>query len=114
MNPAEQPILYLALDSTTLPMYTVNEYAETLLAQRISMVSGVSRVSGLRRAEIRRARAGRSRRSWPRAASESMKCSARSQTSNTNLPTGRLDGDKQAFTIQSTGTLTECGSVTGR
>ena len=28
----------------TLPMYTVNEYADTLLAQRISMVSGVSRV----------------------------------------------------------------------
>ena len=29
---------------TTLPLYTVNEYADTLLAQRISMVSGVSRV----------------------------------------------------------------------
>ena len=44
VNPAEQPILYLALESDTLPMYTVNEYADTLLAQRISMVSGVSRV----------------------------------------------------------------------
>ena len=44
VNPAEQPVFYLALDSTTLPMYTVNEYADTLLAQRISMVSGVSRV----------------------------------------------------------------------
>ena len=44
VNPAEQPVLYLALDSHTLPMYTVNEYADTLLAQRISMVSGVSRV----------------------------------------------------------------------
>jgi HAE1 family hydrophobic/amphiphilic exporter-1 len=43
-NPAEQPVLYLALESPTLPMYTVNEYADTLLAQRISMVSGVSRV----------------------------------------------------------------------
>ena len=44
VNPAEQPVLYLALDSTTLPMYTVNEYADTMLAQRISMVNGVSRV----------------------------------------------------------------------
>ena len=44
VNPAEQPVLYLALDSDTLPLYTVNEYADTLLAQRISMVSGVSRV----------------------------------------------------------------------
>ena len=42
-------------------MYTVNEYADTLLAQRISMVSGVSRVQVLRRAEVRRARAGGSR-----------------------------------------------------
>ena len=30
--------------STTVPIYTVDEYAETLLAQRMSMVSGVSRV----------------------------------------------------------------------
>src|SRR5262245_47952940 len=40
-NPSEQPILFLALNSSTLPLYTVNEYAETVLAQRISTVSGV-------------------------------------------------------------------------
>src|SRR5437870_1638159 len=45
VNPAEQPVLYMTLDSSTLPMYTVNEYADTLLAQRISMVDGVSRVN---------------------------------------------------------------------
>jgi HAE1 family hydrophobic/amphiphilic exporter-1 len=44
VNPAEQPVLYLAMSSSTLPMYTVDEYAETLLAERISMVSGVARV----------------------------------------------------------------------
>ena len=44
VNPAEQPVFYLSLDSSTLPMYQVNEYADTLLAQRISMVNGVSRV----------------------------------------------------------------------
>src|SRR5216117_3021102 len=43
-NPSEQPILYLALASNTLPLYTVNEYAETMIAQRMSSVSGVSRV----------------------------------------------------------------------
>src|SRR6266478_609725 len=31
VNPAEQPVLYLAMDSTTLPMYTVNEYADNIL-----------------------------------------------------------------------------------
>ncbi len=43
-NPSEQPVLYLSLTSDTLPLYTVDEYAETLLAQRISMSSGVSSV----------------------------------------------------------------------
>src|SRR5258707_15866436 len=41
-NPAEQPVLYLSLTSATLPLYTVDENAETLLAQRISMASGGS------------------------------------------------------------------------
>src|ERR1700722_4847271 len=43
-NPADQPVLYLSLTSETLPLYTLDEYAETLLAQRLSMASGVSRV----------------------------------------------------------------------
>src|SRR6516225_3668734 len=43
-NPSEQPILFFILTSDTLPLYSVNEYAETALAQRISSVSGVSRV----------------------------------------------------------------------
>jgi HAE1 family hydrophobic/amphiphilic exporter-1 len=44
VNPADQPILYLALTSPTLPMSTLNEYGETMLAQRISMVDGVAQV----------------------------------------------------------------------
>src|SRR6188768_2177782 len=44
VNPADQPILYLALSSTTLPLYTLNEYGETRVAQRISQVTGVAQV----------------------------------------------------------------------
>ncbi len=44
VNPSDQPILYLAVSSPTLPLYQVSEYAETLLAQRISMISGVAQV----------------------------------------------------------------------
>ena len=51
VNPADQPVLFLALSSSTLPLSKVDEYAETLLAQRISTVSGVATeaaiVSGL-------------------------------------------------------------------
>src|SRR5581483_8250048 len=44
VNPADQPIFYIALTSDTQPLYRVNEYAETLMAQRISMISGVAQV----------------------------------------------------------------------
>jgi HAE1 family hydrophobic/amphiphilic exporter-1 len=44
VNPADQPVIYLSLNSPTLPLYTVDEYAETLMAQRISMISGVAQV----------------------------------------------------------------------
>ncbi len=44
-NPADAPILMLALHSETLPLTVVNEYADNFLAQQISQVSGVARVS---------------------------------------------------------------------
>src|SRR5215831_8738773 len=44
VNPADQPILYLSLNSPTMRLSDVDEYAETLIAQRVSMVSGVAQV----------------------------------------------------------------------
>ena len=44
VNPADKPMLYLGLSSPTLPLSQVDEYAETYLAQRISMISGVAQV----------------------------------------------------------------------
>jgi HAE1 family hydrophobic/amphiphilic exporter-1 len=44
VNPADQPVLQLALSSATLPLSTVDEYAETLIAQSISTVAGVAQV----------------------------------------------------------------------
>src|SRR3954463_3374088 len=43
-NPADQPVLFLALSSPTLPLSVVDEYAETLMSQRISTVDGVPQV----------------------------------------------------------------------
>src|SRR6187200_1670931 len=42
-NPTEQPVLFLVLQSDTLPLSQVDEQAQTL-AQRISMVNGVAQV----------------------------------------------------------------------
>jgi len=43
-NPADSPILFMSLNSPVLPLATVDEYAETLVAQRISIVEGVAQV----------------------------------------------------------------------
>ncbi|MBI3278467.1 MAG: efflux RND transporter permease subunit [Acidobacteria bacterium] len=104
VNPAEQPILYLALHSGALPLYTVNEYADTLLAQRISMVSGVSRVMvyGAQKYAVR-VQVNPELLAAHKVGIDEVQRSIAS--SNTNLPTGRLDGAQQGFTIQSSGTL---------
>ena len=104
VNPAEQPVIYLALDSATLPMYTITEYADTLLAQRISMINGVSRVIvyGAQKYAVR------VQLDPDQLAARQIgvdEVQAAIQGANTNLPTGRLHGDKQAFTIRSTGSL---------
>jgi hydrophobic/amphiphilic exporter-1 (mainly G- bacteria), HAE1 family len=44
VNPADFPILFIALSSDTLPIYKVDEYAENRLAPRISMINGVAQV----------------------------------------------------------------------
>jgi multidrug efflux pump subunit AcrB len=46
VNPADQPILYLVLSSPVLKLSQVDEYAETTLGQRISMISGVAQAGG--------------------------------------------------------------------
>ncbi|HEY5085943.1 MAG TPA: efflux RND transporter permease subunit, partial [Gemmatimonadaceae bacterium] len=44
VNPADSPILYLALTSTTLPLSQLDEYGETVMAERISMTPGIAQV----------------------------------------------------------------------
>ena len=104
VNPAEQPVFYVAVDSDTLPMYRVNEYADTMLAQRLSMVPGVSRVQifGAQKYAVRVQVDPDKLASRGIGIDEVQRAVA---ASNSNLPTGRLDGDQQAFTIQSSGSL---------
>ncbi len=44
VNPGDFPVLYISLMSATLPLSTLNEYGEMLLAQQISQLSGVAQV----------------------------------------------------------------------
>jgi HAE1 family hydrophobic/amphiphilic exporter-1 len=103
VNPADQPILYVAVSSPNLPLYQVDEYAETMMAQRISMVSGVAQVQVYGSKYAVRVQLN------PDAlASRGIgvdEVQAAIQRANVNLPTGTLYGSKQAFTVMSNGQL---------
>src|ERR1700690_2475667 len=45
VNPADAPIMNIVMTSDTQPLSTVDEYAETSLAQQISTISGVAQVA---------------------------------------------------------------------
>jgi hydrophobe/amphiphile efflux-1 (HAE1) family protein len=44
VNPADSPVMMLAAQSDTLPLITVNDYADNFLAQQISQIRGVAQV----------------------------------------------------------------------
>ena len=107
--PADQPILYMALSSPTLPLYTVDEYAETMLAQRISMISGVAQVQvfGTQKYAVRVQLDPSKLAALGIGIDEVQKAVAQQ---NVNLPTGTLYGPHQAFTVQATGQLTDAAA----
>jgi hydrophobic/amphiphilic exporter-1 (mainly G- bacteria), HAE1 family len=109
VNPADQPVLYIAMSTDTLPLSTVDEYAENLLAQRISMISGVAEVVvyGSQKYAVRA-------RLDPKAlASRGIgidEVASAIASGNVNLPTGTLWGKHQAFTVQATGQLNDAAA----
>ena len=109
VNPADQPILYLALGSPTLRLSDVDEYAETLMAQRISMVSGVAQVQvyGSQKYAVHV-------QLDPRALAYRQlgidEVEAAVEKGNVNLPTGTLYGQHQAFAVQANGQLTNAAA----
>jgi HAE1 family hydrophobic/amphiphilic exporter-1 len=105
VNPADQPILYLALSSPTLPLYTVDEYAQTMLAQRISTITGVAQVQvfGSQKYAVRVQVDPRAMATLGVGIDEVQNAIAQS---NVNLPTGTIYGQYQSFNVQATGQLT--------
>jgi HAE1 family hydrophobic/amphiphilic exporter-1 len=104
VNPADQPVLYISLNSPTLRLSDVDEYAETLIAQRVSMVSGVAQVQvlGAQKYSVRVSLDPRELASRQVGIDEVAQAIDRG---NVNLPTGTLYGAHQAFTVQATGQL---------
>ena len=104
VNPADQPVLYLALSSPTLPLSAVDEYAQTMIAQRISTISGVAQVNvyGSQKFAVRAQLDPKALASRQIGIDE---VATAISEANVNLPTGTLDGTKQAFTIEANGQL---------
>ncbi len=105
VNPADQPIIYLGVSSSTLPLSEVDEYAQTNMAQRISTINGVAQVNvyGSQKYAVRvqmdpNAMASRG------ISLEDVRTAI--AAGNSNLPAGTLDGREKAYTLETTGQLT--------
>jgi HAE1 family hydrophobic/amphiphilic exporter-1 len=104
VNPADFPVFYLALASETMPLSTVNEYAETNLAQRISTISGVAQVQvfGQQKYAVRVQVDPNALASRGIGINEVEQAIA---SANVNLPTGTLYGRDRMFAVQANGQL---------
>lgn len=106
VNPADRPILYVALTSPTLDLSKLDEYGETLMAQRISMVSGVAQVMvyGSQKYAVRVQLDPNTLANKNISLGEVAKAI---QNSNVNLPTGTLYGPNVAYTLEASGQLND-------
>ncbi|MGD0782153.1 MAG: efflux RND transporter permease subunit, partial [Candidatus Aminicenantales bacterium] len=104
VNPALTPILFMVLTSPTLPLSTLDDYAEIMMSQRISMVDGVAQVM-VYGSQIY---AVRVQLDPDKLASRKIGLDQVGQAilgGNSNLPTGVLYGPDQSFTVQTNGQL---------
>jgi len=106
VNPADQPVLYMTITSPSMPLYRLHEYADTMMAQRISMVPGVAQVQimGAQKYAVRiqvnpDALAARG------IGIDEVENAIRRH--NVNIPTGTLYGKDQMVTIHATGQLVD-------
>jgi HAE1 family hydrophobic/amphiphilic exporter-1 len=98
INPADSPVLVLAVQSDALPLTRVNEYADTILAQQISQIPGVGLVNigGVQKPSVR------IQVDPAKLAAMGMSLEdVRGAIANTTVsqPTGSLDGPHQSFTV---------------
>ncbi len=109
VNPADSPIMFMTLTSNTMPLYKVDEYAETLIAQRISMVPGVAQVNvmGAQKYAVR-VKVDPDKLAQLRIGINEVNSALANW--NVNLPVGTIWGNQQQFNIQANGQLMEAAA----
>jgi len=106
VNPADQPILFVTLSSTTVPLSVLDEIAQTQLAQQLSTVSGVAQVQvfGSQKRAVRIRMDPRRLYQLKLGTSDVAQAVA---SQSPNLPSGTLYGPNRAYVVQANGQLTE-------
>ncbi|OLN27837.1 Acriflavin resistance protein [Desulfovibrio sp. DV] len=104
VNPADSPILYLAISSAVMRLSDVNEFAENMMAQRISMVPGVAQVSvyGSKKYAVRIQLDPEAMAAKGIGVDEAAEAVKRG---NVNLPVGTVSGPAREYTVRSSGKL---------
>src|SRR3954465_6387017 len=104
VNPADQPIVFYGFTSSLMPISKLDQYAETFMAQRISMIPGVAQVNVYGSAKY----AVRVQLDPNMLASRQVGIDEVASTinnQNVNLPTGVLNGPNKTYTVQANGQL---------
>jgi len=105
VNPADAPVMTLALTSPTVSLRAMSDLADTLLTQRLSQISGVGRVAVLGRLKPAvRVQADLSRLAAYGIALEDLRAAI--ANANVSGPKGSLDGAQQAYTIAANDQIT--------
>jgi len=109
VNPADQPVLYLALSSPTLPLSRIDEYAQTMIARRVSTINGVAQVNvfGAQKYAVRALLDPKQLASRQIGIDE---VASAISAGNVKLPTGTLDGTHQAYTIETDAQLMQAAA----
>jgi HAE1 family hydrophobic/amphiphilic exporter-1 len=104
VNPADSPVFFIAMSSATLPLSEVDDYAENLIAQRLSMVNGVAQVGvfGPQQFAVRVQVDPNKLAAYGVGIDEVAQAVS---AANVNQPLGTLQGQRQSFTIQANGQL---------
>jgi hydrophobe/amphiphile efflux-1 (HAE1) family protein len=112
VNPADSPILILAMTSDTLPPQQVYEYADEIIGQRLSQIEGVSQVtiSGAEKSAVR-VQADPAALASAGMSLEDIRTFLASV--NVDLPKGSVDGPDSSYAIYTNDQLMQASAYRG-
>lgn len=108
-NPAERPIYYMVLHSDAMPLYKVNDYAETFVSNALSMIPGVAQVLNYSQQKFTvRVYINPDLLATKQIGINEVRNAIIAQ--NVNLPLGTLDGKHETRTLKASGQLMDASA----